>query len=66
TQVQPGDQFTLYLQNKHDMAANIPPVATATVQIVRVTPLGATGVIINQKQPQIEEEMPARLTAKMP
>jgi hypothetical protein len=65
-QVQLGDQFTLYNQSKSDIEAHVPPVAMATVQIVRVTPQGATGLIVNQKQPQIEEEMPARLTAKMP
>ena len=64
--VHPGDQFTLYDQTEREASTHIPPVATAIVQVVRVTPAGVSGIIIRQSEPQIQEKMPARLTAKMP
>jgi LysM repeat protein len=66
TVVQPGDQFTLYDQDQPNSGSQVQPVATATVQIVRITPLGVTGIIINQRQPKVEEGMSTTLTAKMP
>ncbi len=64
-EVHPGDEFTLYDQDKAH-ATTIPPVATAKVQVVRVTPFGVTGLIIGQSQPKVGEGMVASLTAKMP
>jgi LysM repeat protein len=64
--VQPGDQFTLFDDAPSPSGARTPPVATATVKIIRVTPFGASGLIVNQTQPHIRKGMPAHLTAKMP
>lgn len=65
--VRPGDQFTLYDDAKqNDDGIEIPPVATATIQVVRVTPYGATGVIVTHQQPMVRTGMAAQLTAKMP
>lgn len=66
TGVRPGDQFTLYDDAASRRIPGVAPVATATVKIVRVTPLGSSGVIVDQTQPQVHPGMAARLTAKMP
>jgi len=65
--VRPGDEFTLYdkaKQNEDGIAT--PSVAAATLQVVRVTPYGATGVIVSHQQPVVRTGMKAQLTAKMP
>ena len=61
-----GDQFTLIddTMGRADPTP-APPVAAAVVQVVRVTPYGATAIILSQAQPSIRDGMPARLTAKM-
>lgn len=64
--VRAGDQFTLYDDAASKRIPGVAPVATATVKIVRVTPLASSGIIVDQTQPQIHTGMPARLTAKMP
>lgn len=64
--VQAGDQFTLYDDSGSSRFPGAAPVATATVKIVRVTPLAASGMIVDQTQPQVHKGMAARLTAKMP
>ncbi len=62
----PGDEFTLYYDAPAAAIAHTAPIASATVKIVRVTPLGVSGLIVDQTQPQVSVGMPARLTAKMP
>lgn len=61
-----GDQFTLFDDPPSAIQAKTAPIASGVVKIVRVTPLGATGIIVDQTQPKIREGMPAHLTAKMP
>lgn len=64
--VRPGDQFTLFDDRRHLAGRRTPPVATAVVTVVRVTPFASTAIVVGQTQPMIHEGMPARLTAKMP
>jgi hypothetical protein len=64
--VKTGDQFTIYDEPVAAVKGKAHPTATATVQIVRVTPYAATGIIVNQSQPTVAEGMMARQTAKMP
>lgn len=65
--VRPGDEFTLYDSAKqNDDGIATPAVASATIQVVRVTPYGATGIITSHQQPVVRTGMAARLTAKMP
>lgn len=64
--IRPGDQFTLYDSAPAAAPGYSASVASALVKIVRVTPLGATGIIVDQTQPRIRVGMSARLTAKMP
>lgn len=61
-----GDQFTLFDDGRFSDGTRAPLAATATVTIVRVTALAATGMVVDQKQPEIRVGMPSRLTAKMP
>ncbi|MGI8547832.1 MAG: LysM peptidoglycan-binding domain-containing protein [Gemmatimonadaceae bacterium] len=64
--VRAGDQFTLFDDAPAAAVANTAPIASGLVKVVRVTPFGATGIIVDQTQPKIREGMPAHLTAKMP
>lgn len=64
--VRAGDRFTLYDDAPSAAASGTPPIATATVTVVRVTPFGASAIVVDQSQPHIHQGMPARLTAKMP
>lgn len=64
--VRPGDQFTLMTGRAEADGEVLPSRPVAIVQVVRVTPYGTTGIVIDQSQPKIHLEMPARLTAKMP
>ena len=64
--VRPGDQFTLYDTPQPGIGAQTPPIPTATVQVIRVTDRGATGVVVKQSQPRVATGMMAKLTAKMP
>jgi len=64
--LRPGDQFTLFDDRPAAVNASTPPVATATVTVVRVSPGAATAIVVDQTQPEIRVGMPARLTAKMP
>jgi LysM repeat protein len=64
-----GDQIDLYYprqkpQDGRELA--IPEVWIARAQILRVTPYGATAIIVRQEQPKIEEGTAARVAAKMP
>jgi LysM repeat protein len=61
-----GDQFTVYNGPNVEVQGKAQPTSTATVQIVRVTPFAATGIIVDQTQPMVSEGMPAKLTARMP
>jgi LysM repeat protein len=65
--VKQGDQFTLIKRGyKSDGGVRIPTEPIATVQVIRVTPYGATAIILDQQQPAIREGNEARLSAKMP
>ena len=64
--VRPGDQFTLLSDGNFSDGTRAPLSATAVVTVVRVTPFGATGIVVHQAQPEIKTGMPGRLTAKMP
>ena len=65
--VKQGDQFTLLRRaHRNDDGVKIPSEAIATVQVIRVTPYGATAMILDQLQPAIREGNDARMTAKMP
>jgi hypothetical protein len=64
--VQTGDRFTIYDKPVEKIGERGIPNATVTVQIVRVTPFAATGIIIDQTQPMVARGMASRLTAKMP
>ncbi len=61
-----GDQFTLFDDGRFSDGSQAPLVSTATITIVRVTPYGATGIVVHQTQPEIRVGMPSRLTARMP
>ncbi|MEO7103191.1 MAG: LysM peptidoglycan-binding domain-containing protein [Gemmatimonadaceae bacterium] len=61
-----GDQFTLFDDGRLSDGTAAPLVSTAKITIVRVTPFGATGIVVHQTQPEIRVGMPSRLTAKMP
>lgn len=64
--VRPGDQFTLLSDEQFSDGTRAPLTATARVTVIRVTPFGASGIIVHQTQPEIKTGMPSRLTAKMP
>jgi LysM repeat protein len=65
--IKQGDQFTLIRRaHRDDTGVRVPNEEIATVQVIRVTPYAATGIIIGQLQPAIREGNDARLTAKMP
>ena len=48
----------------HDLA--LPEIPIAQAQVLRVTPYGATAIVIAQEQPHIVEGIKARVAAKMP
>ena len=65
--VRPGDQFTLMTgRAESDSGEELPDRAVAVVQVVRVTPYATTVIVIDQSQPKIFLQQPARLSAKMP
>lgn len=66
TPIRPGDQFTLIDDSPAHFGRPLPPIATATVTVVRVTPFGASAIVVDQTQPEIRTGMPARLSARMP
>jgi LysM repeat protein len=64
-----GDQIELYQPRQgateyRELA--LPEVKIARGQVLRVTPFGATAIIIGQEQPKIQEGTAARVAAKMP
>ncbi|HUF64900.1 MAG TPA: LysM peptidoglycan-binding domain-containing protein [Gemmatimonadaceae bacterium] len=62
----PGDRLTLVdpASPDQDRAVTLPEDA-ALVQVVKVTPHGATAVVLAQRFPTIRQGMPARLSARL-
>ena len=64
-----GDQFNLYApgvsltETGRDVA---PPNSVAQVSVVRVTPQGATAIVVGHEQPAIRVGMKAQLVSRMP
>ena len=65
--VVPGDQMTLQVPG-HVAAdgTQLPPLDIAVAQVTRVTPWGASAIIISQTDGGVKTGMTARLSAKMP
>jgi hypothetical protein len=64
--VQLGDRFTLIDQTRQRAAdTRNPPEDAAVVQVVRLTPFGATAMIVAQRLPTIAEGMQARMTGRL-
>jgi len=63
-----GDEFTLYAPRRRGQEGEptLPETPIAVAQVLRVTPYGATAVIIGQEQPAIRPGVHARLSAKTP
>ena len=64
-----GDQIELYQPREKPVvegALAIPEIAIARAQVLRVTPFGASAIIVDQDQPKIHEGTAARIAAKMP
>jgi LysM repeat protein len=67
--VTPGDQVDLYLPRQRPIEEGElarPEVWIGRAQILRVTPFGASAVVIEQEQPSISEGTSVRVAAKMP
>jgi hypothetical protein len=65
--VRVGDEITFIDSSTGTEDDNPAPAVIAGIgQVVRVTPLAATVIIIKQTQPTIRDGMPVRLTGKMP
>ena len=63
----PGDQVSLRRDIPGDgFGPALPDAEVAVAQVTRVTPWGATAVVIQQQQAGIYDGMRARVTAKMP
>jgi hypothetical protein len=63
----PGDQLTLQRSNGRDSrGVALPAEDVATAQVTRVTPWGASAIIIGQNDGGVATGMAARVTAKMP
>jgi LysM repeat protein len=63
----PGDQVTLLApKGTGEAGERLAPEAAGVVQILRVTPYGASGVLLGRTQADIAVGTPVRLTAKMP
>lgn len=63
--VRVGDQFTL-MDDSVDPRYPAPAVPAAVAEVVRVTPLGLTAIVVDQEQPRIYQGMKAVLTARAP
>ncbi len=62
-----GDQVTLYAALGQGVAGETRAAeAAAVVQVMRVTPFGASAIILRRAQADISVGMPGRITAKMP
>lgn len=67
--VTPGDQIDLYYPRQKPTEGRnlaLPEVWIGRAQILRVSPFGASAIIIKQEQPSIKEGTTARVAAKMP
>jgi len=63
----PGDQVSLRRDTPGaSYGAALPEQEIAVAQVTRVTPWGATAIVIEQQQPGIADGIRARITAKMP
>lgn len=63
----PGDQLSLEREMGLDeRGVPLPPEEIATAQITRVTPWGASAILIGQKDGGVKVGMTARVSAKMP
>jgi hypothetical protein len=63
----PGDQFTLQVPgNTASDGTVLPPQDIAVAQVTRVTPWGASAIIISQTDGGIKTGMAARVSGKMP
>jgi hypothetical protein len=66
-EVRMGDRLTLVRPvTKSVRGDRLPEQVIAEVQVVKVTPYGASAIVIGQVQPAIRTGTPARVTAKMP
>jgi hypothetical protein len=64
-----GDQIDLYYPRQKPVEGRdlaLPEVWIGRAQILRVTPQGATAIVIAQEQPAIKEGTSVRVAAKMP
>ena len=67
-----GDQFTLYRESRKGPSlegvapVTLPEEPIARAQVVKVTDLGTTAIVISQRHPVIRAGVNARLTARMP
>ena len=66
-----GDQFTLYSARRKaavdgTSSVTLPEEPVALAQVVKVTDLGTTALVVSQRHPVIRTGVNARLTAKMP
>ncbi len=61
-----GDSFTIFRPRSVVAGHTLPEEEIALVQIVRVNERGATGLIVDQRQPAITRGASARLTARLP
>lgn len=65
--VVPGDQVTLLAEmGAGERGEQHAPEAAAVVQVLRVTPQGASAIVLNRSQAAITTGMSGRVTAKMP
>jgi hypothetical protein len=67
--VTPGDQIDLYYPRQDPVEGRnlaLPEIWIGRAQILRVTPFGASAIVIEQEQPHIKEGTAARIAAKMP
>ncbi len=63
----PGDQLTIEIDMGVDeRGVPLPPQEIATATVTRVTPWGASAILIGQKDGGIRTGLTARVTAKMP
>jgi len=64
-----GDEVQVFRtrsEPKGDDGPTLPEIAIATAKVVRVTPYGATALVIAQQQPAIRKGEHVRVTARMP
>jgi hypothetical protein len=70
--VKVGDQFTLYEERRKGPSiegvapVTLPEEPVALAQVVKVTDLGTTAIVVSQRHPVIHEGVNARMTARMP